>query len=352
MPIEQEYKVDKKHRRAFRDVCTSLFRILILLTSSAVGLFMAHIAESEVISLACCIVALIPCVFAIVDQILIAKAATEKYVWRIAFNERNAVHYRQDGKSVVFPYRTVTAIHENESFLKITSKSYAAVLKKDELPPDMQDEVTAAIAAECPSVKRRTVHGRTLICAIITAVMTTAVLAYSAVCLIPIMDGFAFAPPADEAVVACYTETYSISRVGCWSSPVYESDDGRSQLLYVGNYDHEECPPEVYYVSFSDGEWHVREVTQSDVPLEFRTDTARVRVIQIDECCLLEIRCNEELGHRTENLVPYHWWNKKKSFDGEYHIILMRYCPDGIQKNSVLYLDDEAFFIGEMLSSK
>lgn len=351
MKIEQKFTVDKEHRCAFHDVCTVLFRYLLLPVCTAFCLYMSYISKSAVISLVCCIIALGPCVLAIVDRIHVAKAGSKKCVWHYEYNEQAVTQHGKDGKRIAVPYRSITNMYENESFLKIATKSYAAVLKKDELSPGALNEAKAAIAAECPGVKRRTVHrGRSLFCTILTAVTTAVVLAYSIVCALTIADGFAYAPRASDAAVAHYTEAHSISRVGCWASSAYISSDGRNQLLYVGNYDHKMCPTDVYYVSYYDREWHAREVTGIDVPLEFQTDTALVRVIQIDECCLLEVRCADDMNCRTEALYPQQAWIFLECNNRAFEKIKTRQCPDGIQADSVLYLGDDAYPIGELLS--
>ena len=356
MLIEQEYKVDKQHRRAFRDVCTAPVRHIPLpflaagCLYKAYSAYTANTAEYSVIALFWCVVVLIPCVFAIVDLIRIAIAAAADRVWRYTFGERTAVQHWADGKTAAFPYRTVRILRENESFLRIVSRKNTAVIRKDELSAETLDGLTAAIAAECPKAKRKSAKHRNLLCTVVTVLTTAVVLAYSVVCLIPIADGYAFAGKPYDAAVACYTEAHSISQVGCWTSSAYHSSDRKSWLLYVGNSEHRMCPTDVYYVSFYDREWHAREVTEADVPLEFRTDTALVRVIKINECCLLEVRCAEDTDCRTEALLPQRAWGTEKCNNGEYDKIRTRQCPEGIQTDSVLYLDGEAYPIGQMLA--
>ncbi len=352
MPIEQEFRIDKKHRRAFRDICTSLLFYIITLGSSVFGLFMAYVAEHPIISLGCCLASLAPCIFAIVDLIRIARIGMKKSVFRYSFNETEAVRYTQDGKKTVFPYLTMTVVQESESFLKLASKKYAAILKKDELTPETLNEACAAIKAANPKIRWQNVRGRNLTCTILTAIITAAVLVYSMFCVLPIADGFASAPPPDVAAVKHYTETYSIGTEGCWSSQKYESKDGREALLYVGNDLHADCPTELYYLSFSNRDWHIRGLSASEILLEFQTDTARVRVIQIDTYTLLEVRCAEDLECRTEALYPQRWWVIQDCKDGVFDKIKTRECPNGIQEDSVLYLGDEAYPIGEMLAEE
>lgn len=352
MKIEQKYTVDREHRRAFHDICTVLIRYLLLPICTAICLYMSYSSKSAFISPICFIFALVQCVLAIIDRIHVAKAGSEKCVWHYEYNERAVTQHGKDGKRIAVPYRSITNMYENDGFLKIATNSFAAVLKKDELSPETLNEVKTAIGAECPGAKQRTVHrGRSLVCTIITAITTMAVLTYSVVCLLTILDGFAYAPRASDAAVAHYTEAHSISRVGCWASGAYISSDGRNQLLYVGNYDHKMCPTDVYYVSYYDREWHAREVTGADIPLEFRTDTALVRVIQIDECCLLEVRCADSMSCRTEALYPQRAWGTEECNNGEFDKIRTLLCPEGIRADSILYLDDEVYPIGEMLSA-
>lgn len=350
MNIEQKFTVNKEYRGAFHDICSVLIRYLLLPICTVICLYMSYVSKSAVISSLCCIFAWVPCFLAIMDRIHVAKAGSKKCLWHYEYSEQNVAQYGKDGKRIAVPYRSITNIYENDSFLKIATRSFAAVIKKDELSPEALNEVKAAISAECPGVKRRTVHrGRSLFCTILTAVTTAVVLAYSIVCVLTIADGFAYAPWASDSAVTCYTEAHSISRVGCWTSSAYISTDGRSQLLYVGNSEHRACPTDVYYVSFYDREWHAREVTEADVSLEFQTDTALVRVIQIDKCCLLEVRCAEDTDCRTEALYPQRAWGTQECNNGAFGKIRTRQCPDGIQVDSVLYLDSEAYPIGEML---
>lgn len=349
MFVEQKYKVDKTQRRAFRDVCTPMLRILVLLLSALFSVYMAYCAESAIVSLACCILALCACVYAIVIQIRIAKAATERKLWRFSFTDRNAIQQKPDGRTIAIPYKTLRVMLENKHFFLVMSKSNAAVLKKDELPAETLNELVSAIKAERPGVKRKTVRFRSLLCSILMVITTALAAAYTVVCLIPIVNGFAFAPRASDVAVTHFTEVHSISRVGCRTHSAYISEDEKTQMLYVNNTEYKTYPPELYYISFSDRDWQVREVTLADVRLEFRTDNARVRVIQIEDCCVLEIRCDGVLQPKTENLTPNRWWHNFEVYDGEYRMIMLRNCPDGIQKEAELYLDNELYPIGEML---
>lgn len=350
MFVEQEYKVEKKQRRAFCDVCTSAFRIIVLLISALFALFMAYYAKSAVVSLACCIVALIPCVHTIIDQFRTAKLGTKRNVWHFSLTDQNAVRHMADGRTIAFPYKTLRVMQENESFFMVASKTNAVVLKKNELSAETLNELVSAIKAENPRVRRKTVRYRSLLCAVLTAVTAGLALAYTVVCLSPIVNGFAFAPRASDVAVAHFTEVHSISQVGCRTLSAYISEDEKAQMLYVYNTEYETYSPELYYISFSNRDWQVREVTSADVRLEFRTDTVRVRVIHIEDCCVLEIRGDVGLQPRTENLTPNRWWHNLEVYDGEYQMIMSRSCPDGIQKDAILYLGDEAYPVGKMLS--
>lgn len=350
MHITQKYTVDNLHLRAFRDVGTSLAPFVFLLIHTAIWFLIEHFSFSPVSPLFYWIVFSIPCLVILFYQIRIYLIGRKNTTFCYDFYEDKALCVFKEESKLALPYLAISNIRENKEFLRIRSSRVTAILKKDELPHDKAEALITSMTESCPGVKRKWVRGRSLICSIITVVVITAVLLNCLGWLPPILDDFVIAKNAEDAALFHYARVHNVDIHGSYTMLGYRSEDGGTAITYVSNYKHDSCPTECYYLSASWNFWSIRDLTPSQLPVDFRTDTASVRVIQIEMTNILEVRCKRTTNCTVTAFLPIPSTSIPCN-EGEYEVIRIWSFPDGIPSNTLLCIGDESFPISEMLSA-
>lgn len=295
MFLEQNYSIEKKHLRAFRDVCTSLSFFVFALLFCVIAIILGCRFKSSVYALACFAIAMVPGIFAIRHLRIIDRMAKRSQGFHYEFHEDKAVRYDADGKKTVVPYQSLKILQESDTFLRIASPSCAAILKKDEVTEDDIDALKKAIVNRCPNVKQKNVRGRSSVCEIITAIILAASLIGIAVNLPPLLDSYALAPNRMNCVASVYADKHHIESDNTFANIVYESTNNREAYMYVCNDRHKECPTDCYFVSFHDRNWEVRELLPSEILWEYEADTASFRVLHFEDAFLVEVFCPSAL---------------------------------------------------------
>lgn len=351
MRITQEYHIEKNKRRAFRDVCTDPNIFVYALIIGAVMFYLGCRYASPVVSAVWFAIALIPCILAIRYQVVLIKAAKEKQSLRYEFFEDKAVRYGADGTKTTFPYQLIKTIRENNDYLRIATDSCAAILKKDEVSEEELAILKNALAKSCPKVKQKKAQGRSGFFEMITALVLVASIVGIAINLLPILDGFAFAPSCFQCASSFYAEKHHIETDGNSASIDYKSEDQRTVYLHMSNYNHKECPTESYCVTFRGGAWEVRELLPSEILWEYQTDTASFRVLKFDKTYLLEFGCSEEAVPEVHSSVFRQNFTGVDCVGMAYEKIWIVTYTDGIPRDLVLRIDTEDYPVGEMFNA-
>lgn len=362
LPIKQEFRIDRKHLLAYFDVNTSFRPLVFVVLHSLLWFLLEHFTfgrEGLFSPWVVRIVLLIPCAYLILRQVRVILSA--RRTLRFVFFEDKAIGYSAKGKTAYSSYRAVKRIRENETFLRIVSRHSSATLKKDDLSPEELEAVTAAIASGAPKGARKAKKGSGLLCASMSALVIAAVLLNCFGWLPSAMDRFAFSFDAGEAAFFRYSRTFRTENADAHYMYSYGADG--DALVIIAHKNGGDTPPERYHVTrmcklwdvwsfpIERGLWTICDATQEQIPLAFEAGNASVCVIAFDSFRVIEVshletkQCRIEAQHTPPKATV-------KQYDGKHDLTHWSYNGEEIPQDLILFIDDEAYPIGEMLAGR